>query len=81
MKAKAIKDFNEKFQHMDLDELIIQYMLLYNDTQDNFDSVDFDSDLYEYTLALLGEFEETITIKLALKHAEYVNNRYVIKEA
>ena len=81
MKAKAIMDFNEKFQHMDLDELIIQYMLLYNDTQDNFDSVDFDSDLYEYTLALLGEFEETITIKLALKHADYVNNRYVIKEA
>ena len=81
MKAKAIKDFNEKFQHMDLDELIIQYMLLYNDTQDNFDSVDFDSDLYDYTLALLGEFEETITIKLALKHADYVNNRYVIKEA
>lgn len=81
MKAKAIKDFNEKFQHMDLDELIVQYMLLYNESQDNFDSVDFDSDLYEYTLALLGEFEETITIKLALKHADYVNNRYVIKES
>lgn len=81
MKAKAIKDFKEKFFHMELDELIIQYMMLDNEAKDNFDSVDYNGDLYEYQIALLQEFECLITIKYALMHADYVHDRYVIKEA
>lgn len=81
MKEKAMKEFNEKYIRMDLDSLIKLYMILDNEAMDNFDSKNYDSDFYEYQLALLAEFERAITIKLALKHADYVNNRFVIKEA